>query len=292
MDIIIYQECGFPGYELLEGVWRECLKLCVESIHVHSPSSRIVIIGDKVKDFDYVPQANFLSQYNKLVPYYEHFSPNSPDFELRSIRRWFVINEYVQTIEMDQFIHLDSDVLCFCDFSRLENEMRKTSIWSPHASFTGVFDRHGLAMFCKAILWIYRHKDSKAWKRMRDRYIAKASCTGISDMNLMEWFMSTRKHLDLCDWATRTDVIDTNICHCLGYMVDGDRKRLFFLNGFPYAVAVDGRIVRMNTLHCWGPYKDKMAVIWKRSRDSVGNPNPIPFNEQGKTKTSKRFLFW
>lgn len=285
MDCVIYQEF------IDDHVWREALRLCVESIRTHSPASKIIIIGKGVRDFEFVPEDNFLQQYNQFLPHYVHMSPNGVDFELRSIRRWFVINEYVQTIEMDQFIHIDSDVLCFCDFHKLLDEIKKSDIWSPHASFTGVFDRHGLAMFCKAILWIYQHKESKAWKTMSARYTGRNSCTGVSDMNLMDWFMSTRKHLSLCNPAERGDIVDANICLPQGLLADGDRKRLFFLDGLVYGVAANERVVRMNTLHCWGPYKRKMRKIWERSRQSVGNPNPMPFTEQTQKKTS-RFRFW
>lgn len=284
MDVIIYQDHTGDARS-------DCLQHCTNSIATHSPGSRIIVIGRGVKGMDFVPQDNFLTEYKKFLPHYSHHSPNSREFELICLRRWFVILEYTRTIEMDQFIQLDSDVLCFCDFRSLADEIRKATIWSPHASFTGIFDRHGLAMFCKAINWMYQHRESKAYKRLEDKYRAHSTCTGISDMTLMEWFMSTRKHLNLCDYTKRTDVIDTNICQTHDFMSDGDRKRLFFLNGYPYAVARDGRIVRMNTLHCWGPYKQKMSTIWQRSRESVGNPNPIPFTEQGQKKTS-RFWQW
>lgn len=266
MDVIIYQEGQFVG-----------LKWAMESVRVHSPRSKTIVIGSNIPDVDYLDHEPFLAGWREFEPHYEHFGPNQPEFEKRCLRRWFVIRDYLRTRDIGEVLCIDSDVLIFCDLFDLNEELKAIPFWSGHASIAWTFSRHGIEMFCKAIDWIYRHKESRAWKQMLADYHAHRRPV-IGDMNMIDWFMSCRpKAPNLCDAFTRDNVFDQNICGTSQYMAHGDRKRITFWDGVPYAMTKRRTIVRMNSLHCWGRYKNLMGGIWTMSRETVGNPHPQPF---------------
>lgn len=265
MDVIIFSE-GVP----------ECLKWCLESIKVHSPRSRVILIGSDLGDLLHYNCADFLKRYEEFVPLYEHHSPNPEWFELRCIKRWFVTAEFLRTTDMKDFIALDSDVLTFCDYHDLIAEARTSPFWAPHASVAWIFDRHGIEEFCDYIMETYRNKDGAEWQRMLADYRGHQKAV-VGDMNLIEGFMRNRTFANLSVPHGRDNVLDLNVCLTDGFMADGDRKRLFWLDGRPYAMTDRRAIVRMNTLHCWGPYKPRIGEIWKRSRESVGKLDPMPW---------------
>lgn len=265
MDVVIYSE-GRPYY----------LKWCLESIRVHSPGSRVMLLGNELGELPHYDSKDYLKRFEEFEPHYEHHSPNPRYFEIRCIRRWFAICEFVRTTDMTEFICIDSDVMTFCDYGSLIQEAKQSPLWSPHASVVWVFDRHGLEEFCDYIMDVYVHKDGPEWQRMLSDF-NEHRCAVIGDMNLIEGFMRDRPHLNFCDAKTRDNVIDGNICVTRGFMADGDRKRIFFWDGFPYAMTDRRTVVRMNSLHCWGPYKPRMEEIWNLSRRSVGNPAPVPW---------------
>lgn len=267
MDVIIYQS-GFS----------HCLRYCVESLRVHSPRSRVIIIGENVPDFECVNEQPYHEAYDKFLPTYVHHSPNPPDFELRCLRRWMVIAEYVRTTDIKEYVCFDSDVMCFCDLSETLKTDQQFSFYSPHASFAWVHDRQGMEHFVEKILWVYANKDSAEWKAMENDFLYNRRPV-VGDMNMMDWFMSSQpsQHLGLVSPHGRQDVFDRNICETFDFMAHGDRKRIFFLDGQPYALTSTRHVVRMNTLHCWGPYKPRMDEIWNLSRYSVGKPEPVPW---------------
>lgn len=265
MVVIIYHSGASPS-----------LRYCIQSVRTHSPGSQVIVVGDSVPDCDFVSEQPFQETYNRFLPNYAHRSSNPPEFELRCLRRWMVIAEYIRTTDIQEYVCIDSDVLCFCDFGEALKCGEEFSFYSPHASFVWVRERKGMEELVQAILSFYENKDSHERIAMEAEF-SSGRKPSISDMDIIRLFMSSQpsRFLDLYSPCGKPAVFDQNICETNGFVPDGDRKRLFFVGGYPYAVTTDRHIVRMNTLHCWGSYKARMDAAWQMSRYSIGKPEPI-----------------
>jgi len=57
------------------------------------------------------------SSYNQTIPYY-HVSSNAPDYEKFCFERWFIINNFIKSHTISEFIHSDSDNAFFTDISQ------------------------------------------------------------------------------------------------------------------------------------------------------------------------------
>lgn len=267
MDVIIYHEGGFDG-----------LKWCIESLRTHSPQSRIILIGKDVPVYEVIPEGDLLESWNRFEPFYEHHSINPPEFEKRCFRRWFVTMEYVKRSNIRRFMAIDSDVLTFCNLRETGFEieaMLRSGDFRGEVIVPWIFTRRGIELFCAFMHRVYESKSQcEEWKRIMESYVERRVPV-ITDIGLIDEFLRPCKHLNLFDPNGRNDVFDNNICLTgNGFMSHLDRKRIVFWGGLPYAMTSDRRIVRMNSLHCWGPYKQQMEAIWKRSIESLNYPDP------------------
>lgn len=271
MVVIIYQSGSSP-----------CLRYCIESLRVHSARSRVIVIGDDVKNLpagcDFVSEQPFLETYNRFLPTYEHHSPNPPEFELLCLRRWMVIAEYVRAAGIQEFVCFDSDVIFFCDLNDTLQSSAEFSLYSEHVGAFVWVRGNGLDSLVSTILEVYADKGGDAWKGMLSQLESGAK-PSISDMGMVEHVMTMTQPapLGLCSPHGKQAIFDRNICATFDFMVQGDRKRLFFMDGYPYAVTANGYVVKMNTIHCWGPYKKRMDAVWQLSRTSVGKLEPVPW---------------
>lgn len=265
MDVLIFQ----AGYS-------PCLRHCIESIRAYSPQSRIVILGNNIPDFPFIEETLFHERWAQLEPVYEHFSPNSPEFEKCCLRRWLVAAEYIRTTDIEQYVCIDSDVMVFTELSTALKSPTSSDFYSGHPSFAWVRERRGMERLAEHILWLYQNKDGDPWKAMLDAYTERRRAV-VGDMSVLPWFMGKRPDLGLTSPHGRGDVFDRNICETHLFLADGDRKRICFWDGRPYAMTEDRRIVQMNTLHFWGPYKGQMDEALRLARYSAGKPEPIPW---------------
>lgn len=264
MDVILYQSGSSP-----------CLRYCLESLRTHSPASKVTIIGEDVSGHEFVSEAPYLEAYNRFLPTYEHHSPNPPHFELLCLRRWMVINEYIRAMGIEECVSFDSDVMCFCNLKETLTSSVPITFYSYQA-FAWIKGREGLGEVVERILWIYANKDSQEWKALLSE-VESGKRPSICDMSILELFMANQPYRDLGFESPhgRCSVFDRNICETFNFMVQGDRKRIFFYDGHPYAITTARNIVRLNTVHCWGPYKRRMDTIWRLAQTSVGKPDPV-----------------
>lgn len=142
---------------------QEYLDVCLKQAHFSNPNSRIILIGrDNQKTLPFVEYYD-IGDYNeeaeKFTKIYRHFSCNSYEIERLCFERWFVINEFVNKNNIEYFLHLDSDVLLFSDFSKEDEymeEMRKHDItYCGNSAHTSFFTSNALQKFCDFITEIF-----------------------------------------------------------------------------------------------------------------------------------------
>lgn len=254
MDVILFQMGPFHG-----------LRYCMESIACHSPNSKIHLVGDAVPDYGYHPWTLFAGESAELDKTYVHHSPNPDHFELRCLKRWFVIYNFAKKMGINEFFTCDTDVLVMGNLGEESVYFRPCDFTMPLGS-SFIFNVDKLGEFCEFILKHYREPNEFRTQLEAD-YEAKR-ISAISDMQLIDHFCRGCQTIDASHYL-RNPIIDANLAlvneftSCEGY------KRVQFLYGKPYGKRLDGTIVRFLALHCWGKAKARMAWYFNESLKSL-----------------------
>ena len=189
---------------------------------------------------------------------YQHNSPNPPAFERFCLQRFFYLREYMVARRLDRCWCLDNDVLVFGDLADVPDSLEA---WQAGSWLVSL---NGLTEFCGFISGLYRlaNDDLNCW-RMKALHGAH-----LCDMNISSVFHRWTM-LPVCydHNITQPSALDVDGKSVVHFAVYQDRKRLFARNQRLYTEMADGRLMRMQTLHCWGPYKKKMRALY----ESVAN---------------------
>ncbi len=280
---------------------QEYLNICLKQAKFSNPSSRIILLGDskaekiaKKNDFvEFYRVCDYFNDASEFAKYYKHFSVNLYKFELFCIQRWFVINEFIRKNNIDNFIHLDSDVLLYTDFEKEnaknalnEFDMTITSI-SGHTSFFN--NQAALQKFCDFVLDLYKNNNEffeQFAKNPNDTNIHynNLSCIKpLSDMPLLYFFANSGlvKSCDLSATRLNNCIIDDNLSFTNGYVALKAIKQVVFdSNAFPYFITDNGSalsLVRACSIHCQGAAKILMPDYCTYNKDKNV---PITLNSQ------------
>ena len=147
-------------------------------------------------------------KYRNFVKMYQHMSTNSYEFELACFRRYFMLEEFMTSKNFDECIMIDSDVLTYCDYSKLhcfENVDVSVTIvpyqgkydWaaSPHIFYC---KREALSKYITFILDTYQYH-IHILKEKADYFIKNHLKGGICDMTLLYL------------WSVKNEVRFTNL---------------------------------------------------------------------------------
>ena len=143
------------------------LKICLAQAKFSNPNSRIILLGDESNELlakqagaEHYLICNYFSKALEFEKIYKHYSTNSYNFELFCFQRWFVVDEFINSEGLDKFLHIDSDVLLYADFSKelefidfINNYDLTYSHASAHTSFFN--SRRALCEFCNFIFEIF-----------------------------------------------------------------------------------------------------------------------------------------
>ena len=143
------------------------LKICLAQAKFSNPNSRIILLGDETNETlakqvgaEHYLICNYFSKALEFEKIYKHYSTNSYNFELFCFQRWFVVDEFINSEGLDRFLHIDSDVLLYADFSKelefidfINNYDLTYSHASAHTSFFN--SRRALCEFCNFIFEIF-----------------------------------------------------------------------------------------------------------------------------------------
>jgi len=252
--------------------WRSCLDVAIEQAHVSNPSVPIYVLTDNPERVPVtaiaVPFARYYSRANEFARQYVHMSSNPHDFELACLQRWFVIHEWMVENSISSIIHLDGDVLLWCDVTELAAkiapaQMTITGAWSPHGTY--VMSPGILQELCDFIVMHY--VDPSRLDSMKERYqrehVATGTLGGIHDMLFFLWFAQANptrvRDLGL---PTNGFAFDMNMEVSEGYKMFFGMKHICWKDGLPHALPVDGSSpVRLGILHFCGVNKAYMGVF-------------------------------
>ena len=143
------------------------LKICLAQAKFSNPNSRVILLGDETNETlakqvgaEHYLICNYFSKALEFEKIYKHYSTNSYNFELFCFQRWFVVDEFINSEGLDKFLHIDSDVLLYADFSKelefidfINNYDLTYSHVSAHTSFFN--SRRALCEFCNFIFEIF-----------------------------------------------------------------------------------------------------------------------------------------
>lgn len=143
------------------------LKICLAQAKFSNPNSRIILLGDETNETlakqvgaEHYLICNYFSKAQEFAKIYKHYSTNPYDYELFCFQRWFVVDEFINSEGLDKFLHIDSDVLLYADFSKelefidfINNYDLTYSHASAHTSFFN--SRRALCEFCNFIFEIF-----------------------------------------------------------------------------------------------------------------------------------------
>ena len=143
------------------------LKICLAQAKFSNPNSRIILLGDETNETlakqvgaEHYLICNYFSKAQEFAKIYKHYSTNPYDYELFCFQRWFVVDEFINSEGLDKFLHIDSDVLLYADFSKelefidfINNYDLTYSHVSAHTSFFN--SRRALCEFCNFIFEIF-----------------------------------------------------------------------------------------------------------------------------------------
>lgn len=103
----------------------EYLKPAIKQLLKYNNSQNIIFLTDDKEatkqylqmDIIYENIADYHEWAEEFAKIYQHMSYNKYEYELFCFQRWLILLEYIEKNNIDLFWHIDSDVLCYCDFS-------------------------------------------------------------------------------------------------------------------------------------------------------------------------------
>ncbi len=185
-----------------------------------------------------------------------------------SVARWFVLLDFIHTYRPKFPVFCsDWDVMIFRSLSEacapfMEHDYC-VSIQNGNPSAAYVVNRvEPLEYFCKTIRkmldendpGLINLQDMFAWK-----LISNSGKFNIGDLSQIK----------------NDSIFDHNIhCGAKQFEMDGPAKKVVWEKGRPFFVQTDGKVVRANTIHCWGTYKTRTAEVL----ESAGIKCPVNLN--------------
>lgn len=288
IPIIIYHE-GNQTY----------LQECIDQAKKYN--NTVILIGDESNkdmnaDYWYDAAELEIEEWREFADLFYNMSKNSAKFELQCFKRFFMIYALMQKNIIKQCIHIDSDVLCYYDFSKFNAfagiyaaslsipKKQDAYRWSVSA-MTSYWTKKGIASFCSFVIAAY--KDKNALLTEKWNYHKKNNLPGgICDMTLLYLWSKQEKEIRILNTMEQFKagddlaVIDNNISTVEnGYLYDKlfHLKKVTFHDGIPYLHKEDGTKIRTLALHFqggakrfmkfyasgrrWNPYYYLLAVL-------------------------------
>lgn len=235
-----------------------------------NPDAKIVLIGHPsytcLSDLAEIHSStDYQENAERLRPHFRSFSPNGLEFDFAVIARWLILYDYLRANNVEESVHLDSDVLVFSNLKQVRDENYpdinfSTVEVSGHTNYI-----RNLAHFERFIKHIHEaYTQENAYEILQakaDAWVAKAGGGGITDMTFVEEYskLYPEESVDL-SIPKNGGAFDINMEHeQSGYEMDEGTglKKILWKDGRPYGI-LNGVKVLMHTLHLHGGNKDLM----------------------------------
>jgi hypothetical protein len=186
--------------------YAEHLRLCLLKARQYNPLTPIVLIGndenrclrDEIPDLTHIIPDHNDSDILLLKKNYVNRSTQVESFELMCFLRWFFVRDFMRRNKIKRSLHIDSDVLLFCDVWQAGEPFEKygmtVSPWGDPCNMIGhtcfINDLHLLDRFCHMIQDYY--SDPEKSRFLDEMYVSlrknKKNRHAISDMTLLKFF--------------------------------------------------------------------------------------------------------
>jgi hypothetical protein len=244
------------------------LDFSLNQAHLSNPDNDIYLITDRITNkysfVKYIDINAFNVSAKQFEKIYKHMSTNSYEAELFCFQRWFVINEFLEKHQLNNFLYLDSDLMLYCKadeyFSNFNSfQFTITNKQGPQCSYFS--SAKYLKQFCDFITKMYTEEKHMARFEARHlRHIQQKLNGGICDMTaFIEYqkdFPGSAKDLSVLE---NNSVFDDNFNFSDGFEMANAGKKIVFENNSPYGF-LKGKTekVKFNSLHFQGPAKKYM----------------------------------
>ena len=259
-----------------------------------NPDAKILLIGDKERknlskystfvDIDSLHS----SDIDLLEKVYVHLGKSSKAFELFCIRRWFILRNLMITHNIDRCLHIDSDVMLFCNVETTFESLSKydVALTSSLAITMNINNIEVLKGFCNYVIETYTNEERL--NRLKNMYYSgrhkKGQLGSMSDMDLSRDFFSSNSFslFDICNLYNESifdsAIISGHPSFKMKRKMKYEMKEIFFEDNIPYCMYLQDneyRKLKLNSMHFISYSKIYMKKIFKCHNL---NFNPIYIN--------------
>lgn len=279
---------------------QEYFLLALKQARKYNPDARIIVIGDCAEDKypDFVEFYNIddlnspeLEEFRKI---YVHSSVNIIDYERFCFERWFLILELIKRLNIEAFLHLDSDVFIYCnakeefekykdyDFTYTELNNNLNSV-SPHNTFWN--SKYALESFINTILLFY--KNTNMYEYLFNKSGLEDDSINISDMILLGLHAKS-----MSDRCCNTCLHDTKFSwnhniNLLCKFYNAKKLQFKIKNNKLFCQLPNNVIKEFKTLHFQGYAKGLMKYFYNKKSFNI----KTEFKQFYLTKSEIKYLF-
>ena len=237
------------------------LKYALENAKKFNPTSKIILIGDKVTiypDFvEYYDMKNFVKYSKEFEKIYVHLNVSNPEIEMFCIKRWLVLLDFMEKIKLKRIFTCDSDVLLFQNVSEDAKNFDTNDVVivdGTNECLTLLNNIKVLDCYKKIVFGFYEKKANTLTRKNR-----------ITDMTFWKQLNDSKKF----KIGEATKIID-NAFYDSGFLSqnyyngknDYNIKKFVFINGLPFG-EINKKFVELKAIHFQGPAKFYMKPFSK-----------------------------
>jgi hypothetical protein len=233
-----------------------------------NPGSEIFVLGDRFNSgfrlARHFESASYAEGAKRFAAVYQHRSTHEVEYELFCFQRWFFLQSFLKTQNLDACLYLDSDVLFFADATQEARAFEgcdvTLSIESPHCMYFN--RRESLDRFCDFLMECYTSPE--LFTRLEAHYIerqARNAPGGVCDMRAFTLFQTLGRGKagdlrEIRDGAT----YDHSMGQSNGYEMRNGIKHIEWQDGRPFCKhEASGEMIRFNALHFQGDTKRQLG---------------------------------
>ena len=272
------------------------LKYCLLKAQQYNPTTPIVLIGNEENRclLDVIPELIHIipdqntTDTKAFKNNYKHRSTEPETFELMCFLRWFFVRDFMKRNNIERCLHIDSDVLLFCDVWQAGEPYRTygmtLSTWGNPNYLMGhtcyINDYHLLDGFCQMLLDYFTNAEKSLFlDELFVKLRINSEYTAISDMSLLKLFYDKNsQHMGKVSDIVNDTTFDYRLTSCEGGYLANSRlfkkemKKIFFEDRFPYCWnTVLQKNIRFHSIHFHGNMKYMMKYFFMENVNYYGD---------------------
>ncbi|MFA5930742.1 MAG: hypothetical protein WC821_00350 [archaeon] len=248
------------------------LKYAFECARKYNPHSRIILLGQGVKEIpdfvEYYEISSFSKTLKSFQKIYKHYSYNNEEIERFCIERWIILSEFLRLNKIDNCLTLDSDILLFVDVTKDAEKFEKydfTLAYHSSGALMYINRSKTISELAEYIISLYSTKQGlKKLLFFWDNYRQNTDGGGMNDMILLKWFYEKcPSRVGEVSNIIKGSLYDAAINGTRQKMVmDHGIKKVDFIEGVPYCtLSGSEKKIRMCCFHFQGPTKFYMKYF-------------------------------